>query len=226
MINAKAQEILNKTIQALGGVSFLGFKSLTTTGRAFTIADEQTSGLSPFESAVEYPDKRHLSYGKKQPVVLINNGDKGWEVDRYGKITQKREELRRWQLANRYTLENLLRLRVHEPGMLVQEGGEDFVDQAPVRILSMVDAQHAEIKLYVHHSTYLPVRITYHVLNPATKEWDDHADVYGDYQKIRGIQTPMRITRSVNGERVSETYRHTAKYDESYPAGYFEPPAQ
>lgn len=224
VINPKAQAMLDKAIQALGGAAFLSFRRLTTSGRAFSISDEKTAGLSTFESSFEYPDKRHLSYGKKPPVILINNGDKGWEVDRYGVMIQKREDLRNWQLANRYSLENLLRVRIHEPGMLVQEGGADFVDQAPVRILTMVDAQQTEIKLYLHSSTFLPVRINYHVLNPVTKEWDDHSDVYGDYQKIQGIQTPMHITRFLNDERVAEIYRNSAKYDENYPAAYFDAP--
>ncbi|HEV2349863.1 MAG TPA: hypothetical protein VG028_08475 [Terriglobia bacterium] len=224
VINPKAQVMLDKAIQALGGASFLSFKRLTTKGRAFAISDESTAGLSPFESAVEYPDKRRASYGKKPPVILINNGKQGWEIDRYGVMSQKREDLRDWQLVNRYSLENLLRLRIHEPGMLVQEGGADFVDEAPVRIVTMVDAQQTEIKLYLHSSTFLPVRITYHTWNAVTKDWDDRADVYGDYQKIQGIESPMHITRFLNDERVAEIYRNSAKYDETYPAGYFEAP--
>ncbi len=224
IINPKAQAILDKTLQALGGPSFLSFKSLSTTGRAFAIADEQTVGFAPFESFVEYPDKRRFTYGKKLPVVLINNGEKGWEIDRYGTISQKGEERRRWQLASRYSMENILRVRIHEPGILVQEAGEDFVDQAAVRLVGMVDAQQAQLTLYVHRSTYLPVRLAYHVLNPITKDWDDYVDVYGDYKAIQGIQTPMHITRFMNDERVAEIYRNTANYNESYPAGTFELP--
>lgn len=224
VINPTAHAMLDQVIQALGGQAFLSFKRLTTSGRAFSIADEVTVGLVPYESAVEYPDKRHSSYGKKQPVVLINNGDKGWEIDRYGLTRQRRAELRSWQLANRYSLENLLRVRTHEPGILVQSGGADFVDHAPVRIVTMVDALQTEIKLYFHSKTLLPVRITYHTLNADSKDWDDYADVYSDYRNIQGIQTPMRITRFLNGDRVGEIYRNSAKYDENYPAGYFDEP--
>jgi hypothetical protein len=222
IINAKAQAILDKTIQVLGGPAFLSSKSLTTAGRVFAIADEQTVGFAPFESIVEFPDKRRFTYGKKLPVVLINNGEKGWEIDKYGTISQKGEERRRWQLTSRYGMENVLRVRIHEPGILVQEGGEDFVDQAPVRKVSMVDAQQGQIILSVNRSTYLPVRIAFRVLNPVSKEWDDYVDVYGDYKAIQGIQTPMHITRFLNDERVSEIYRNTAKYDASIPAGTFE----
>ena len=224
VVDSKSQALLDKTIQALGGASFLAFKRMTTTGRAFSIVDEQTAGLAPFESAVEYPDKRHFSYGKKQPVILINNGDKGWELDRYGKTTQKRDQLRRWQLSNRYSLENLLRLRIHEPGTLIQDAGTDFVEQLPAHVITIVDSRQVELKLFINGSTGLPVRVDYRLRNPEGDDWDDYSDVYGDYQKFQNIQTPMHITRFLNRERASETYRNTAKYDEDYPASYFQSP--
>jgi hypothetical protein len=84
MINPKARELLDKCIRAMGGDAFLRFRTLTTRGRTFAISDEQTSGLAPFESVVLFPDKRRFSYGKSKPVVLINDGDKQWEVDSTG----------------------------------------------------------------------------------------------------------------------------------------------
>jgi hypothetical protein len=224
VVSPKAQDILDKTIQALGGTAFLSFKRLTTTGRAFAIEDEKTAGLAPFESYMEYPDKRRFSYGKKLPVVLINDGERGWEVDRYGKTTQKRDQLLRWQLTTRYGLENLLRVRIHEPGMLIQDSGTDFVDQFPARAVTMVDAREVEIKLYVNKTSYLPVRIQYRVRNAQGDDSDVYADGYADYQTFQGIKTPMHITRFLNNERLSETYRNTAKYDEDYPVSYFQAP--
>lgn len=224
VITPKAQDILDKTIQALGGPAFLGFKRLTTTGRTFTIEDEKTAGLAPFESYMEYPDKRRLSYGKKLPVVLINNGERGWEVDRLGKTTQKRDQLLRWQLSVRYGLENVLRLRIHEPGMLIQESGTDFIDQFPARVVTMIDARQVEVKLYLNKATYLPVRIQYRVRNPRNDDWDEYADVYAEYRTLQGIQTPMHIARFLNDERISETFRNTAKYNEDYPPSYFQAP--
>ena len=49
---------------------------------------------APFESAVEYPDKRRLAYGKDKPVILINNGERGWQLDRYGMIRPRKRRLR------------------------------------------------------------------------------------------------------------------------------------
>ena len=87
-IDPKAQQVIDRVIRALGGPAFLKMKRLTTRGRIFSITDESTSGFAPFESAVEYPDKRRFSYGKRPPVILINNGDQAWELDRYGQTAQ------------------------------------------------------------------------------------------------------------------------------------------
>jgi hypothetical protein len=225
-IRPAAQELLTSTIQALGGSAFLNFKTLTTQGRAFSITDGVAAGFVTYQSVVEYPDKRRLSYGlgRSKSVTLINNGNQGWELDRYGLIEQPEKRVSAWQIANRYSLENLLRLLVHEPGVLVLPGGQDFVDNIPASILEIIDARQVDVKLYVDLQNHLPIRAAYRIHNPQTQDWDDYADVYSDYDQIEGIQTPMHLVRYVNGERVAETFRTSAKYNQSYPSTFFEPP--
>jgi hypothetical protein len=222
-IDPKAQQILDRVIQALGGPAFLKVKRLTTRGRIYSITNEATSAQAPFESYVEYPDKRRFSYGKNPPVILINNGDQAWELDRMGQTTQLPEQVRRWQISNRYSLENLLRLRIHEPGMLIQLGGVDFVDNVATQSLDMVDAKGTQLKLDLNRQTLLPVSVTYRVHNPNTGDWDEFADVYGEYKNVDGVVTPMHIARFMDDERVSEVFRNFAHYDDEYPSTYFQP---
>lgn len=222
-IDPTAQELLDRTIQALGGPTFLGFKTLSTRGRIYSISEGVTSGFAPFESVVEFPQKRRFSYGKKKPVILVNNGERGWQLDRYGMIRQPFEQVRRWQVSNRYSLENLLRLRIHEAGILIQDGGVDFVENLAARVVSLIDSQQVAVKLYLHKVTFLPIRVVYRVQNPRTREWEEYADVYAEFRQIQGIQTPMHITRYLNDERYAEIFRNWAQYDASYPSNYFEP---
>ena len=222
-IDPKAQQVLDRVIQVLGGPAFLKVKRLTTKGHIYSIHDEATSALAPFESAVEYPDKRRFTYGKNPPVILVNNGDQAWELDRMGQTSQMPEQVRRWQASNHYSLENLLRLRIHEPGMLIQPGGVDFVDNIATRALEMVDAQGTQVKLDLNRQTLLPVRITYRVRDPKTGDWSEFADVYSDYKDVQGVMTPMHIARFLNDERVSEIFRSSAHYDDEYPSTYFQP---
>jgi len=222
-IDPKAQLVLDRVIQALGGPAFLKVKRLTTRGRIYSIRNEATSAFAPFESYVEYPDKRRFSYGKNPPVILINNGDQAWELDRMGMTTQLPEQIRRWKISTSYSLENLLRLRIHEAGILIQPGGVDFVDNVATQSLDMVDAQGTQLKLDLNRQTLLPVSVTYRVRDPKTGDWTEFADVYSEYKNIDGVMTPMHIARFMDEERVSEVFRNFGHYDDAYPPTYFQP---
>jgi len=223
-IDPKAQALLDHAIQALGGPAFLRFKTLTTTGRTFSIAEGVTAGFAQYESEVEYPDKRRFAYGsgKKKPIVLVNNGDRAWELDRMGLTSQTPEQVRRWKITNYYSLENSLRLRIREPGVLIQEGGSDFVDNLATRVVDIIDSHHVNVKVYLNRVDFLPVRIAYRVQNPSTEEWENYADAYSDYRSTQGIQTPMHISRLLNDERIAEIFRNSAQYDENYPPKNFD----
>jgi hypothetical protein len=67
----------------------------------------------------------------------------------------------------------------------------------------------------------VPSRITYRVRNVPENAWDDYSDAYADYRLIDGVQTPLHITRYLNGDRIGETFRNSAHYNEDYPENYF-----
>lgn len=222
-IDPKAQELLDQAVEALGGSAFREAKNIVTRGRTFAIAEEATAGFAPFESTVAFPDKRRFSYGKNKPVTLINDGQRGWQLDRYGMIRQKPEQLHRWRIGSRYGYENLLRQVIREGGLLIQEAGRDFTDNLPARVVDLTDAQQVRVRLHLHAVTALPIRVTYRVQNPESREWEEFAEVYGDYRKVQDIQTPMHITRFLNGERYSELFRSSVQYNQELPPNYFTP---
>jgi hypothetical protein len=220
-VSPQARQLLDRAIQALGGQAFLTAKTLSTKGRAFVFQDGETAGMEPFESWYVYPDKRRFSYGKTKPVILINNGTQGWELDQYGLIVQPDQQIQGWVRANHYSLENLLRLRVNEPDVLIQVGQPDFVDNVPVQSIEITAVGGTSVRLYLRRQTFLPIRISYRVRNVKEDAWDDYSDAYSDFLPIDGIQTPMHITRYLNDERIGETFRISAKYNDNYPANYF-----
>ncbi len=169
-------------------------------------------------------DTGNISYGgETKAVTLINNGDKGWELDQFGLIAQPDQQLQGWKLSNRYSLENLLRLRINEPGVLIQFGKADFVDNVRTQGVEITEPGGVSVRLDVSPQTYLPTRIYYRVWNARDKAWDDYSDSYSDYKVINGIQIPMHITRYLNNDRIGETFRNDAKLNEDYPAKDFTP---
>jgi hypothetical protein len=223
-VSPQARQLLDQTVQALGGDAFLHYKTITTAGHVFAISHGQTAGFAPFKSTFEPPDKRRFSYGKGKPVVLINNGDAAWELDRLGRTHQNPEQARNWKIANRYSLDNVFRYRIHATGVLILASSPDFVANQPVDVIDIIDAQNIHVRVYVHHSTHLPVRIAYRVQNPNTHEWEEYADDYSDYQTFQGIATPMHVARYLDGERIGELFRNKVTYNQPIPPDYFEPP--
>jgi len=236
----QARQMLDRAVQALGGQAFLAAKSLTSKGRVFFFQDGRTAGMEPFESRFVYPDKRrfviakakknismdtgNVTYeGETKPIILINNGSKGWELDQYGLIAQADQQLQGWILSNRFSLENLLRLRLKEPGILIQIGKVDFVDNMPTQGIEIMEPGGISVRLDLNRQTILPSRITYRIRNVKEDAWDEYADAYADYKNIDGIMTPMHVTRYLNGDRIGETFRNSAKYNEEYPPNYFNP---
>ncbi len=222
-ISPKAQELLNKAIQALGGPAFLNFKNVYTTGRVYAFSYGQMAGLEPFKSTYEPPDKRRFTYGKGKPVTLINNGEKAWELDQYGQTSQLPKQVQAWKIANRFGLDNLFRTLIKENGVLILDHGVDFVSNRPAYVIDIFDSQNDRIQLYLRRSDYLPLRVTYRLQNPRADDWDEYVDDYSDYQRFDGIMTPMSIIRTLNGERIGAIYRNTARYNQDVPANYFEP---
>ncbi len=223
-ISPKAQELLNRAIQALGGQAFLDFKNIYTTGRTFAFSYGQMAGVEPFKSTYAPPDKRRFTYGKGKPVTLINNGDHAWELDRYGLVHQLPDQVRQWKIANHYGLDNLFRSLIKQPGVLILAEGGNFVANQPVDAIDIIDAQNVHLHLYLRKPTYLPLRVTYRLQNPATQDWDDYTDDYSDYLTVDGIATPMTISRTLNGERIGQIFRSNVRYNVTVPANYFEPP--
>ena len=222
-IDPQARQALDRVIQVLGGQAFLNARSLTSKGRVFFFQDGAIVGVEPFQSWFLYPDKRRFSYGKEKPVILINDGDKGWELDRYGLIEQPPTQLTKWTVENRYRLENLLRQRINDPGVLIQMGSVDFVDNVPTQGILITEAGGINVRLDLSRQTSLPTRISYRVRNVKDNDWDNYSDTYADYHSIDGVQVPMQITRYLYGERIGVISRNSAKLNEDYPPAYFKP---
>lgn len=222
-ISPQAQALLNRTIQALGGPAFLNYTTLSTTGHVFAYLYGQRAGYTRFKSVFEPPNMQRFSYGKGRPVILINNGDQAWELSRLGRLHQNPKQKRDWEIANRYRLDNLLRYRIHETGVLILVGRVDFVGNQNVDTIDIIGAQDVHVHLYIHRTTYLPVRVAYRVQNPNNREWEDYTDNYSDYQTFQGIETAMHIGRYRDGERISEIFRSNVRYNETLPPNIFKP---
>lgn len=222
-IDPKAQGLLDQAVRALGGEAFLNARNVRTEGRIFSISEGSTAGFTKYESTVQFPGKRRFSYGKDKLVTLINDGERGWQLDRYGMVRQPPEQVRLWNNAYRYGYESLLRAVIREPGLLIQYSGTEFTGPVSTHVISITDSRQVQVKLYLENKTSLPARVAYRLFNPKTSEWEDFGEIYADFREFQGIKTPMQMTRFLEGKRSGENFRKTVEYNVEIPANYFTP---
>jgi hypothetical protein len=65
----------------------------------------------------------------------------------------------------------------------------------------------------VEKSTHLPLRWVVEKRDPETRERTEVATSYTQFISLDGVLTPLSITRTQNGRRVTQTYLSSCKYN-------------
>src|SRR5438309_2144234 len=77
----QARQVLDKTIAALGGNAYLNVKEVEQVGRGYGFYHNTPTGIgTPYWRFYRYPDKERYEFTKKRDIILIHNGDKGYEI--------------------------------------------------------------------------------------------------------------------------------------------------
>ncbi|MCA1558415.1 MAG: hypothetical protein LC731_07745, partial [Acidobacteria bacterium] len=100
----KAEQILARAIQALGGHSYVNIRSLTSRGY-YTLFKDGVSGLPlTFVDYIIYPDRERTEFkGAGVKVIQTNSGDTGWLYDGESKTLKDmtREQVEDFRFAMR-----------------------------------------------------------------------------------------------------------------------------
>ena len=126
---AKAKEILQQAIQALGGTAYLNLHDATCEGRLSQFG--HAGELNGFEKFVDYtipPFKDRTENLPKRNIITVMNGDKGWTLDRGGVSDASGADVAHFEEDTKKDLDYILRTRIKEPNMVFRYAGPDIVD--------------------------------------------------------------------------------------------------
>jgi hypothetical protein len=219
---AKAKQILQEAIVALGGSSYLNVHNSTCTGR---IGQFDHSGeVTGFGHFIDYevpPDKERQENLPKRNIIEVYNGDKGWDLDRGGVSEAPQVDVVDFVESNKKDLGNILRYRIHEPGMVFRYGGPDIVDLKQVDWVELVDSDNRTIRIAIATATHLPVRKVVDTRDPRTRTKSEEIEYYSNYHPLEGIQTPFQITRERNGIKIFQVFFDRCEYNTDVPDSIF-----
>jgi hypothetical protein len=232
----RGKRIIDECVQALGGSKFLSLDNVVESGRAYSFYREQLNGLTiarisrRFLNKVEDPSKKLAvlerdDFGKKLDYGVLFQQDDAYEVTFRGARPLATERFERYKRTTVSDILYILRERLHEPGLIFESRGADVWENSPVEIVDITDAQNQVITVYFHRTTKLPLREVWVRRDSAGKERNDEETIYMKYREVDGIQWPMSVQRSRNGEKIYQMFADTLEINTKVPGQMFELPS-
>jgi hypothetical protein len=211
---AKAKQVLNQAIAALGGPAYLNVKDFTCEARVSGFG--HSGELNSFAKEVEYvmpPGKERDENLPKRNIISVYNGDKGWSLDRGGVSPASITEMASHEEEVMTDLDNILRARIHEPGMILRYAGIDIVDYNEAEWVELVDKDNRTFRIAVSRSSHLPLRMTVDTRDANTRMRSSQVFYYSNYHPLQGIQTPFQTTHDRNGFKLQQVFYDKCEYN-------------
>lgn len=209
----KAKALLQKMIAAMGGQAFLNYQTMTQEGRTYSFYQGQPNSLGTlFWRFWKYPDKDRIELTKDRDVTYIYTGDKGYEVTYKGTAAMEPKDLSEYLLRRKYSIEQVLRVWLPNPGTLILYDGSALADQTFVEQVTLVDKENNSVTLGIDPNSHLLIEksFTYRDYD-GLKSTDE--EVYANYRPEGGIQTAHTIVRSHNGQQTGQRFLTKVEYN-------------
>ena len=211
---AKAKEILQQAIQAMGGNVYLNIRDVTCEGRLSQFG--HAGELNGFEKFVDYsipPFKDRTENLPKRNIISVMDGDKGWVLDRGGVSDASGADVAHFQEDTKKDLDYILRSRIKEPKIIFRYAGPDIVDLKEAEWVELVDSDNRTIKIAFSQSTHLPIRKIVDTRDANTRMKTGEVEYYSNYHPIGGVETPFQITRERNGIKIYQVFFDKCEYN-------------
>ena len=234
----KARELIDKAVQALGGQAYLTAQNKGEEGRWYSLYHGQTRGTGvQYRQFARFPDRDRLEilgrgnvfiplpvFGsvdvivvgrqkKSSDIVVIHNGDKGYEITNKGTSAQDKDDLTAYLRRRQHSLEQVLRKWINDPTMQLFYDGLAIVDGKPADQVSLLNNQNDSVTVYLDENTRLPLKTSFTWRDPEDKQKNVEEDIYDNYRLVQGIMTPHSITRTFNGETSHQRFINTVRYN-------------
>jgi len=227
----RGRAIIDKVIDALGGDGFRRMNDRTEIGRSYTFYRDQITGLSPARIYTKYYPaegamlraKQRQVFGKKQEDAIILTDKAAWEITFRGPKKLPAERVQQFVDTTLHEIFYILRARIDEPGMAFESRGRDVVENQPVEIVEIYDAENRNVTVWFHQDTLLPVRQRFKRWDPIVKDQREEITRYTKYREAgNGVMWPHDTQRERDKEKISELYSDRVTIGDNLPESMFE----
>jgi len=203
----KARVLIDQMIQARGGQAYLNAQDYYAEGRSGSFHNETLVGWGLYYRFWKWPDKERVELTKQRDIVQLFLGDQVYEITYRGIHPidlQKEEKLQQGVVRRYYSLENVLRGWLKEPGILLLDEGPSISEGHLGEKVTIVNSKNESVTLIVDTTTHLPLEKRFSTRDPRYRDRDEESTIYGNWKVIQGINTPRILLTKRNGEMVSQ----------------------
>jgi len=221
----RGKRVVDECLQGLGGDRYLNMVTRVETGRAYSFYRDKLTGLSIATIYTRYDsgvaDTAHNlaqherdNYDKKQDYGTLFTDKEAWDVTYRGARPLPDERFARYKETTLHDIFYIIRVRLHEPGWIVESKGADVIENRPVEIVDLTDADNLSTTVYFDQGTKLPVRQVFFRRDPVTKDKNEEVTHFTKYRDAGGVQWPFAIERDRNGEKIYEIFSNSVEIND------------
>jgi hypothetical protein len=214
----RGKRLIDECVQALGGDRFLSMENRVESGRAYSFYRDKISGLSiatiytHYDSGVsdtthDLAQHERDNFGKKQDYGTLFTDKEAWDITYRGARPLPADRFDRYKDTTLRDIFYILRVRLREPGWIIESKGADVIENRPVEIVDLTDADNVTTTVYFDQTNKVPIRQLFFRRDPITKDRNEEVTHFTKYLDTGdGVEWPFAIERDRNGEKIFEIF--------------------
>ncbi len=218
----RGKRVIDECVQALGGDNFRNMQTRVESGRAYSFYREKLSGLAIATIYTHYDsgvtDTAHNlaqherdNYDKKQDYGTLFTDTDAFDITYRGARPLPADRFARYKDTTLRDIFYILRVRLHEPGWIIESKGADVIENRPVEIVDLTDSDNVTTTVYFDQTNKVPLRQVFYRRDSVTKDRNEEVTHFTKYRDTDGVQWPYAIERDRNGEKVYEIFSNSVE---------------
>ena len=223
----KAEAVLDKAVQVMGGANYLNVKSQIGRGKFSMMRDGRTGSFQSFVDVIVYPDKERTEFkGMGRKSVQTNVGDTGWIFDGEAEVVnvQTEAQIQGFKRGLKANIDYLLR------GHWRGKADLSYVGKRAASLGTRNDVvrlTYTDEEFWVEFefsAEGVPAKAVYTRTNPEGVQTKEE-DRYAQFVDVQGIKTPFIIDHFSDGVHTSRINYETVEYNKPVSDAIFAKPA-
>lgn len=233
----RGKRVVDEAIAALGGENFMHMQDRVESGRAYSFYREKLSGLSIAKIYTRYlirPEppvsgflgiRERQAFGKKEDSAVLLVDGQGYDVTFRGARPLTDDVIERFRESTLRNVFYILRMRLGEPGLILEFRSSDVVENQPVDIVDITDFDNRAITVYFNQTTHLPARQVTRRHDAKTGDLNEEVTRFSNYREVNGVKWPFAIQRERNGEKIYQMFSDSVEINTDLKDNLFTLPA-